>query len=98
MSNCDSSSITTSVDDAKYHCFSVQVRVRKHGDAKKYTAHLICIGHECDIAMVNTWRLTCRSCVLHSPSSIALKFHVVCLSLDSLLESLNVHCCLRSWV
>jgi S1-C subfamily serine protease len=32
--------------------YQKQVRVRKHGDAKKYTAHLICIGHECDIAML----------------------------------------------
>jgi len=26
--------------------------VRKHGDAKKYNAHVIHVGHECDIAMV----------------------------------------------
>ncbi|XP_062513956.1 uncharacterized protein LOC134189634 isoform X2 [Corticium candelabrum] len=32
--------------------YQKQMRVRKHGDAKKYTAHLICIGHECDIAML----------------------------------------------
>lgn len=30
----------------------LQVRVRKHGDAKKYNAHVIHVGHECDIAMV----------------------------------------------
>ena len=29
-----------------------QVRVRKHGDAKKYNAYVIHVGHECDIAMV----------------------------------------------
>ena len=28
------------------------MRVRKHGDAKKYNAHVIHVGHECDIAMV----------------------------------------------
>ena len=33
--------------------FSYQVRVRKHGDAKKYNAHVIHVGHECDIAMVS---------------------------------------------
>ncbi|XP_065829217.1 uncharacterized protein [Oscarella lobularis] len=32
--------------------YQTSVRVRKHGDAKKYTAHVICIGHECDIAML----------------------------------------------
>lgn len=26
--------------------------MRKHGDAKKYNAHVIHVGHECDIAMV----------------------------------------------
>ena len=26
--------------------------MRKHGDAKKYNAHVILVGHECDIAMV----------------------------------------------
>eukprot|EP00118_Oscarella_pearsei_P014911 m.130545 g.130545 ORF g.130545 m.130545 type:complete len:545 (+) comp38032_c0_seq9:121-1755(+) len=32
--------------------YQTSVRVRKHGDAKKYTAHVICVGHECDVALL----------------------------------------------
>ncbi|EDO41765.1 predicted protein [Nematostella vectensis] len=32
--------------------YQKSVRVRKHGDAKKYNAHVIHVGHECDIAML----------------------------------------------
>ncbi|XP_057313371.1 uncharacterized protein LOC130654772 [Hydractinia symbiolongicarpus] len=32
--------------------YQKSVRVRKHGDAKKYHAHVIHVAHECDIAMV----------------------------------------------
>ena len=35
-----------------YIPFSQQIRIRKHGDAKKYNAHVIHMAHECDIAMV----------------------------------------------
>lgn len=32
--------------------YQKSVRVRKHGDAKKYNAHIIQVAHECDVAMV----------------------------------------------
>lgn len=32
--------------------YQKSVRVRKHGDAKKYNAHIIHVAHECDVAMV----------------------------------------------
>lgn len=33
--------------------YQKSVRVRKHGDAKKYNAHVIHVAHECDLAMVS---------------------------------------------
>ena len=33
-------------------CDQTSVRIRKHGDPKKYQAHVIHVGHECDIAVV----------------------------------------------
>jgi len=32
--------------------YQKSVRVRKHGDAKKYTAHVLHVAHECDIAVI----------------------------------------------
>ena len=43
--------------------FPLQVRVRKHGDAKKYNAHVIHVGHECDIAMVTICCVNLYICV-----------------------------------
>ena len=50
----------------------LQVRVRKHGDAKKYNAHVIHVGHECDIAMVTICCVNLYICV-----SSGLLFRVI---------------------
>jgi S1-C subfamily serine protease len=38
------------------HCVADQahVIVRKHGDPKKYTARVVAVGHECDLALLTT--------------------------------------------
>eukprot|EP00112_Aurelia_sp_Birch-Aquarium-sp1_P012613 Seg2652.1 transcript_id=Seg2652.1/GoldUCD/mRNA.D3Y31 product="Protease Do-like 10 mitochondrial" protein_id=Seg2652.1/GoldUCD/D3Y31 len=41
--------ILTNAHVIKYH---KSIRVRKHGDAKKYQADVLYVAHECDIAMV----------------------------------------------
>ena len=50
------------------HCVADQahVMVRKHGDPKKYSAKVVAVGHECDLALLTTdseefWEV-CRLC------------------------------------
>lgn len=52
------------------HCVADQahVMVRKHGDPRKYSAKVVAVGHECDLAVLTTdseefWEV-CRLCEL----------------------------------
>ena len=55
--------VTVAITLTNVSVLPLQVRVRKHGDAKKYNAYVIHVGHECDIAMVTICCVNLYICV-----------------------------------
>jgi len=55
--------------------------VRKHGDAKKYNAHVIHVGHECDIAMVTITEVYSHNLLLLLLSYLPSQLFSNCLDL-----------------
>lgn len=72
--------------------YQKSVRVRKHGDAKKYNAYVIHVGHECDIAMLGVadekfWE---DLCPLEFGDVPALEEDVVCVGFPTGGDNISV--------
>ncbi|XP_027036479.1 protease Do-like 10, mitochondrial isoform X2 [Pocillopora damicornis] len=72
--------------------YQKSVRVRKHGDAKKYNAHVIHVGHECDIAMLGVTDETFWEdlCPLEFGEIPALEEDVVCVGFPTGGDNISV--------
>ncbi|PFX23537.1 protease Do-like 10, mitochondrial [Stylophora pistillata] len=72
--------------------YQKSVRVRKHGDAKKYNAHVIHVGHECDIAMLGVVDETFWEdlCPLEFGEIPALEEDVVCVGFPTGGDNISV--------
>lgn len=72
--------------------YQKSVRVRKHGDSKKYNAHVIHVGHECDIAMLGVADETFWEdlCPLEFGEVPALEEDVVCVGFPTGGDNISV--------